>query len=370
MPRVLIFKETLLPASETFILAQMTALTRHQPRLVGLEPVTSGLAIPEDSLLLSRRPSPAASLRAKLYRRTGTAPWLYREARRYGPRLVHAHFASGGRTAMHLARALRVPLIVTLHGSDVTVRGDRNNYRELGKEAALFLCVSEFIRSQAMEAGLPAEKLVVHAIGIDCALCAAAQPAQHSQTVLFVGRLVEKKGCGTLLRAMQTVQQQNPAAGLVVIGDGPLRAKLESLAAALKVRFEFRGSQPNEVVRQQLQEARLLCVPSVTARNGDSEGFGMVFAEAQAMGVPVVSTHHGGIPEAVEDGVTGLLVPERDHDALAEALLTLLGDQPKWQRFSDAGRARVAERFDLQRQTAALEDLYESIWMQQARVSR
>jgi colanic acid/amylovoran biosynthesis glycosyltransferase len=363
MEKVLIFKETLLPSSETFILAQMMALTRHQPRLVGLQPVKHGLAIPEDAMLLSRRASPIASLRAKLYRRTGIAPWLHREARRFQPRFVHAHFASGGGTAMPLARALRVPLIVTLHGSDVTVRTPgRDAYRRLAEEATLFLCVSEFIRKQAIHAGFPAEKLVVHSIGIDRGVFTSAQPPPDSQRVLFVGRLVEKKGCEYLLRAMQLVQQQNPEAELVVIGDGPLRPQLQSLAGRLAVRCEFRGSQPAGMVRQEFEKARLLCVPSITARNGDSEGFGMVFAEAQAMGVPVVSSRHGGIPEAVADGVTGLLAPERDHESLAAALCWLLTDEQKWRSFSDAARERIAQRFDLKTQTAVLEDIYERVY--------
>ena len=102
-------------------------------------------------------------------------------------------------------------------------------------------------------------------------------------------------------------------------------------------------------------------MPSVTATNGDSEGLGMVFAEAQAMGVPVVSTVHGGIPEIVIDGETGWLVPERDHVSLAASITQLLEDVTAWQSFSDAAKLHVTEHFDLRRQTAELEQLYLSV---------
>jgi glycosyltransferase involved in cell wall biosynthesis len=363
MPRVLIFKETLLPASETFILAQMHALRRYQPRLAGLEAVEGGLPLPQETLLLSRSsPGVVAALCAKLYRRTGIAPRFHAAARSFQPELVHAHFASGGRSALPLARTLQVPLIVTLHGSDVTVRrSSSDTYRRLAEEASLFLCVSQFIRQQALAAGFPEAKLMVHAIGIDRQAFSSATTTPPAQRVLFVGRLVEKKGCEYLLRASQIVQQRLPESELIVIGDGPLRPSLQGLAAALKLRCEFRGAQPAAAVRAALQSARVFCLPSVTAANGDSEGLPTVIAEAQAAGLPVVATRHAGIPEMVVDEQTGLLVAERNYQALAEALCTLLTDEPRWQSFRQAAQQRMEQHFDLTRQTALLEEIYSSV---------
>ena len=360
MPNVLVFKETILPPSETFILAQMGNLTRFTPYLAGLEPVDKGLSLDHPPLLLSRRATKAADLRAKLYRRTGFAPFFHRRIKELQPDLVHAHFASGGKTLLPLLKQMQKPLIVTLHGgSDVPIqRPQKGEYRLLASKADLFICVSDFIRRQAIEAGYPSEKLVVHYIGIDRGIFSPAGNTPSKDSVLYVGRLVEMKGGEYVLRAMQAVQASRPETELTMIGDGPLRASLERLAAELKVRCRFMGLQPPAVVREMLQHARLLTLPSVTTADGHVEGLGMVLLEAQAMGVPVVGTLHAGIQEAVADGSTGTLVPERNHERLADAILRLLNDQDLWTRYSRAAQEHIERHFDLRRQTALLEDIY------------
>jgi glycosyltransferase involved in cell wall biosynthesis len=107
-----------------------------------------------------------------------------------------------------------------------------------------------------------------------------------------------------------------------------------------------------------LQKSRLLSLPSVTTWDGHVEGLGMVLLEAQATGVPVVSTLHAAIPEAVADGVTGLLVPERDSEKLAAAILLLLEDRDLWHRYHLATQEHIDRRFDLHKQTKLLEDIY------------
>jgi glycosyltransferase involved in cell wall biosynthesis len=362
MPAILIFKETVLPRSETFILAQMQAMRKFSARLIGLEEVPSGLSLPSKPLLLCRARGGAAALRAKIYRKSGIAPLFHARARRERPALLHAHFASGGLTAIPLAKSLGVPLLVTLHGSDVTVKwASARSMRRLGREATLFLCVSHFIRDRAIAAGLPEEKLRVHYIGVDLQQFQAPAAAVAGAGVLFVGRLVEKKGCVYLLRAMASVQQTYPDCLLTIIGDGPLRGYLEGHAKELGVSCRFLGAQPPAIVREHLQGTRIFCAPSVTAENGDSEGLGIVFAEAQAMGIPVVSSLHGGIPEVVSNGRTGLLVRERDHPALAAAIASLLGNASLWEQFRHNARAHIEHSFDLAKQTAELETIYQDV---------
>jgi glycosyltransferase involved in cell wall biosynthesis len=360
MPNVLIFKETVLPPSETFILAQMGALTRFSSNLVGLQPTSRSLPLKARPVLLSDRASNDITLRTKLYRRTGFAPLFHRRLRDLRPDLIHAHFASGGKTLLSLVRGFKWPLIVTLHsGSDVPVEKPRfGTYRALAEKATLFLCVSDFIRRQAIDAGFPAEKLLVHYIGIDRTLFVPPPVAETADSVLFVGRLVEMKGGAYLLRAMQQVQSKRPACELTIVGDGPLRADLERLAAELQVNCKFLGVQAPATIRKMLPKARLFCLPSVTTASGDREGLPTVLIEAQAMGVPVVSTFHSGIPEGVIDGVTGTLVPERDIDKLAGAILQLLEDRELWERYHLATQAHVDRNFDLRRQTELLEEIY------------
>jgi colanic acid/amylovoran biosynthesis glycosyltransferase len=358
-PAVLIFKETLLPVSETFIAAQVGQLKHFTPKYVGLGRVSPSLPLPTDSILLTGDISRASEFRQKLYRRTGIAPAFHRRAARTGARLIHAHFASGGRSALPLARRLRVPLVVTLHGSDVTVKMNfHKRYDDLWRETSMFLCVSEFIKDAALQAGFPEEKLLKLFIGVDREVFRPVDAKWDSNLIVFVGRLVEKKGCSYLLEAMAQVQKKHAKAHTVVIGDGPLRGSLEAMARQLNVSCEFLGAQSAPVVREWMSRARIFCAPSVTAANGDSEGFGMVFAEAQAMGTPVVSFRHGGIPEVVLHEETGLVAEERNVTDLATQLSRLLEDNALWSRLSEQGVAVIRERFDLERQTSKLEQLY------------
>jgi colanic acid/amylovoran biosynthesis glycosyltransferase len=178
------------------------------------------------------------------------------------------------------------------------------------------------------------------------------------ELVLFVGRLVEYKGCDYLLRAMEIVQRARPNAHLAVIGDGTARGDLEELAKSLHIKCKFLGEMKSPAIRAWLEKARVFCGPSVTLANGQSEAFGVVFLEAQAMGVPVVSFRHGGIPETMREGVTGLLAGERDLQGLADHLLRYLGDEAFWKDSRLQGMQWVRANFDNGVQVAKLEDIY------------
>jgi colanic acid/amylovoran biosynthesis glycosyltransferase len=369
MKTILIYRQALLPISETFIQAQAAALRSFQPKFVGLLPASHSLPLAPDATLLSSSRSLLSHGRTALYRSAGFAPRFHQRVRLARPCLIHAHFAPDGAAALPLADALRVPLIVTLHGYDVTER-DRYMRKTLAgklylrrrarlwERASLFICVSEFIREQALRAGFPKEKLRVHYIGINRQVFYPA-PAPAEKMVLFVGRLVTKKGCIHLLRAMRRVQDAEPDAQLIVVGDGPLRESLQKSANELRLRCEFVGSQPGSAVLGWIRRASLLCIPSITAPDGGSEGLGMVILEAQASGRPVVGFHSGGIPEAVKHGVTGLLAANEDEAELSRHILRYLQDKAFWQRCSAAGINWTAERFDLDRQTRELEGIYE-----------
>jgi glycosyltransferase involved in cell wall biosynthesis len=230
----------------------------------------------------------------------------------------------------------------------------------LKRQAAKFICVSEFMKAQAIAKGFPSGKTVVHYTGIDLRVFSADEAVSRSPVVLFVGRLVPKKGCEYLIRAMARVQEAMPEARLVVIGDGLLRREMEMQAASSLRSCEFLGEQKPEAVREWMNRAMVFGAPSVTATSGDAEGFGIVFAEAQAMGLPVVSFANGGIPEAVADEQTGFLVREKDHQALAAKILLVLGNRGLWMRMSQAGPVRAKRLFDIRTQAAGLENIYDA----------
>jgi colanic acid/amylovoran biosynthesis glycosyltransferase len=299
-----------------------------------------------------------------LFRHFGLLP-PQPDLRALRPLVLHAHFGRGGALALPIARALGIPLVVTFHGADAT---KETHYRRrlvpriyarrlaaLQREAALFVCVSEFVRDRLLARGFPSEKLeVIHqGVELDAAQPAAAEIAADPY-VLFVGRFVEKKGVSDLIEAMRLLESRHNGARLVLIGDGPLSGALRAEARGLK-RVEFLGWLPNTEVRRWMQGALALCVPSVTGREGDSEGLPTVIFEAMAEALPVVASDHAGIAEAVEHGTTGLLVPEGNPPALADALASLIEHPELRGRLGAAARAVAAERFGALRQSRLLE---------------
>lgn len=290
--------------------------------------------------------------------------------RRFAPVLIHAHSAGDGRRVVRLAQTLQVPLITTCHGCDVLSRHISNLCElqyHLQKRAFLqggtyFLAVSHYLYNAMLQQGFPKERTRLHYTGIDLNYFQPRRQMPSQKIVLFVGRLVEKKGCEYLLRAMVRVQATHPEARPVIVGDGPLRQSLEALARQLQLKdCRFLYKQTPAEVRAWMQQARLLCVPSVVAADGDAETFGMVFAEAQASGVPVVSFASGGIPEVVAHEKTGLLARERDVDELTYQLTRLLTDDKLWLRLAQAAPQYIAQKFDIRVQTARLEEFYTEV---------
>lgn len=150
---------------------------------------------------------------------------------------------------------------------------------------------------------------------------------------------------------------------LAIVGDGPLKATLQSQADSLGIgdRVRFLGARPYPEVLGLMRRAAMLVLPSVRAGDGRVEGLGMVLLEAAATGVPTIGSRIGGIPEGVVDGETGFLVPERDEEALAARMGALLDDRALRLAMGVKARALIEERFDLNRQTALLEDFYDQV---------
>ncbi len=367
---ILIFCNHLLSYSATFVRSQAEALEDFRPYYVGCRKLRKSLSLPAQQEITLGKESVLGKMLEFLYKFTGLAPRFKEKLRELEPCLIHAHFGVGGVLALPLIDFLNIPLIVTFHGFEATVKEEyvKNSFFShklyhrkkhiLAQKAQSIIAVSGFIKNKLLEQGFAEEKIVVHYIGIDLKKFSPNPDVERRPIVLFVGRLVEKKGCWYLLKAMAKVQESDKNVEVVVIGDGSLRKELEDFAKTNLKNFQFLGVQSPERVKFWMNKSRIFCVPSIVAENGDAEAFGIVFAEAQAMKLPIVSFDTGGISEAVLHNETGFLCPEHDWNTLSEKISLLLSDQSLWHRMSESGRLRVEKFFDLEKQTRKLEDIY------------
>jgi colanic acid/amylovoran biosynthesis glycosyltransferase len=374
-PTILVFADPLLPPHGTFIRCQAEALEGFIPYYIGpRQLVNRGLSLPAERVLaINAADGIIGKIRETPFRWFGYAPIYFRRLRSLNPVLLHAHFGPAGLRALCLAEWLHIPLVTTFHGFDATIEDGfltTSVFKQaryvrrrhiLGRRGRLFLAVSQFIKRKMLERGFSEKKIVVHYTGVDTDFFRVDQVVEREPIVLFTGSLNQQKGCEYLIQAMARVQAAMPDIELVVIGEGPLRQRLEALAREKLTRFRFLGTQNPNTVRHWMNRAKVFSVPSVAAESGAEEGFGMVFAEAQAMGCPVVSFSTGGIPEAVAHEQTGLLAKERDAETLSEFILLLLGNEALWRQMSAAGRNRVCALFDLKTQTKRLEDIYDQV---------
>ncbi len=377
----LVFRKRILPWSETFIASQSGAMARYAPVLVGYsrDPGGAAYVIGRPQLLLNDH-SAFPALEKFLLKSAGRAPrrWL-RAIAETQPVVLHAHFGSSALPASRIARALRIPLVVTYHGMDITVaattRAEVERRHRAFAAADRVIAVSGFIAEVLRKAGCPPEKITVHFIGVDTARftpwaghgaapdARTAAEARSATEVLFVGRLVEKKGVTHLIRAMQEVRRTVPAAELVLAGDGPLRTALEKECLVHGVPARFLGVQTPEQVIGLMRRAAVLCGPSIADSRGNAEGLPITFLEAQACGLPVIASMSGGTGEGIVHGETGVLFTPGDERALADHLLAMLGpsNDALRHRMSIAARHYIEQQFDLARQTAALEMIYDEV---------
>jgi glycosyltransferase involved in cell wall biosynthesis len=381
LKKVLVFRSHLLPRSETFIRDQVVACTSWHAVLVGFVRAPDGLPIDDLNLRLLDGSRPA--LLGKIHRAlladfAATRRSFVATCRTEAPDLLHVHFGTDAVMFWPTLRRLTPPLLVTLHGQDITIHREaweRNRLRFSKRLyprrlAAMaenprvhFVAVSEDIRQAAIRYGIAAERITVRHIGIDLSRFrfSGSAIADRPPRIVFVGRLVEKKGVEYLIRAFARVSQQVAGAQLAILGGGPLAGSLRALAAELGAQVEFLGGVDRTEVSRQLAKARVLCLPSVTAANGDAEGMGMVILEAQACGLPVVTSARGGKTEAIVDGRTGFAFPERDVDLLTEHLSRLLLDDDLAAAMSAAAIPHVAAHFDIRDCTRQLEQFYDRL---------
>jgi colanic acid/amylovoran biosynthesis glycosyltransferase len=285
--------------------------------------------------------------------------------------IIQCHFGLLGIKGMLLREigALQGKLITTFHGVDISqnlkLLGEQV-YNDLYKTGDYFLPISYYWKERLMQLGCDKEKIAVHRMGIDSQRFTFMERSPSSDgcvRLVSIARLVEKKGIEYGIRAVAAIVQQGLNVEYTIIGDGDLYPQLVALIQSLKVGHAVKlvGWKDQMEVVEILNQSHILLAPSVTGEDGNQEGIPVVLMEAMAMGIPVVSTYHSGIPELVEDGVSGFLVPERDVEALTHKVTELVRQPDRWAAMGRAGRARVEAEYDIHLLNDRLVNLYQQL---------
>jgi colanic acid/amylovoran biosynthesis glycosyltransferase len=288
---------------------------------------------------------------------------LARYLRRERVDVVLAEYGPTGAAIVDACVRAQVPLIAHFHGFDAhhgpTLREYRDRYHRLFDVAAGVVAVSRKMEQQLLRLGARRETLHFNAAGVDTARFSGADPAASPPTFVSVGRFVEKKAPHLTLRAFEKVRSVCPAARLIMFGDGSLleSARQTAATAQLAGAVEFRGARRHVEIAGALRTARAFVLHSVETAAGDSEGLPVALLEAAASGLPVVSTHHAGIPDAVIDGETGFLVREHDVDSMAARMIELALHPELAGLLGARGRQHIQANFSIERSIAGLLDI-------------
>ena len=281
--------------------------------------------------------------------------------------VLHVYFGHIGVHLLPLLEICPLPVVVSFHGADAQVNMDKPVYREFTRrmfeKATLLLVRSQSLGKRLEALGASTSRIRLHRTGIPLTQIAFTKrdaPPDGAWRCVQACRLIAKKGLHTSIRAFAEFAQQYPKARFVIAGDGPLEGELKALSDSLGLsdRIEFAGFLPEEKLRALYADSHLFLHPSQMGEDGDQEGVPNSMLEAMASGLPPAATLHGGIPEAVEHGVSGLLTPEGEASALAGSLFTFASNPSRYAGMSAAAAAQAAAKFDLRAQTHVLEECY------------
>jgi colanic acid/amylovoran biosynthesis glycosyltransferase len=351
-----ILGRTWAPGSETSIL-NLARIIRAAPK--ALRCVTIAPRLTRRVLMPSEYGYQAQSL-STLYR----LATLCARNRTYD--VLHAHFGPVGNNFRFARTLWQAPLVVSFHGYDFSTWPRTKGagvYRHLFDSADAVTVNSAFTESKLRDLGCPSSKLRRLPVGLDpdeFPFSARVLVPGTPVRILTIARLVEIKGHEYVIRAVAKVRERHPNVRYDIVGDGPLRPRLESLVVDLGLDdiVTFYGAQTSEEIRDLMAASNLFVLASVTV-NGDQEGQGLVIQEAQASGLPVIATEHGPFAEGLLPGHSGFLVPERDVAALADRLTDLIAHPETWSELGRKGREYVMERFDIRRLNLELVSVYE-----------
>ncbi|MBB6285201.1 glycosyltransferase [Geobacillus subterraneus] len=282
---------------------------------------------------------------------------------------IHAHHGKHAIEILPLCIAHHIPLVVSIRGRDGSAKGNslrrnQKRYSLLKQHGSLFLPVCRYLADELVTLGFPQEKIHVLYGGIELDLFPYQErtiPENGDIVILSIGRLVEKKGFLTLVRAFEHVHANHPRCRLRIIGSGKDEENIRQLINKLGLTpfVELLGAMDAAAIVQEMKRAHLFCLASETASDGDIEGIPNVLKEAMASGLPVISTNHAGIPELIEHGRTGYLAPEKDDKELANGIRFFLEHSEQIPSFTKRARKVIEQRFDVTKQIKEQERLYD-----------
>jgi colanic acid/amylovoran biosynthesis glycosyltransferase len=373
--KVAIFLNQHMPLSEVFISHQASALKRFSPTLIACRQITPSVDHSLPRYILNTKNSLPEKISEGIFKLTGCNSFLKNHI--MGHDIIHAHFGPTGWLAASLSEQTKIPLIVTLHGFDVTKKTvtlkDDGLHQFLYKKylskvtnhASQFICVSEYLKKRAIEFGFPEEKCIVQYMGIPLF---PHDQKKYSRTdknspfrILSVGRLIPLKGHSMLIKAVAAVQNEGYNIQLDIIGAGPLQNELEQQAANTLKSYKIWGGQPHQKILSMMRQSDIFCHLSHEIKNGSNEAFGLVALEAQWAGLPVIAFNSGGVPEAIDDGKTGILCPENDIQAVKNAIVTLINNDELRMAMSNDATNFVKNTFDNNVLTEKLESIYDEV---------
>jgi colanic acid/amylovoran biosynthesis glycosyltransferase len=284
--------------------------------------------------------------------------------------IVYCHFGPNGILGTYLKEmGVGGKLVTTFHGYDMSsfITSNSNNvYKKLFLNGDLFLPVSDYWKKKLIRIDCNEKKIIVHRMGINLEKFRFSERRKQSGEsikILTIGRLVEKKGHKYIIKTIAEIIKKYRNIEYIIAGDGPFRSKLEDLISELRIKgyIKFLGAVEQNEVLKLYQQAHIFILPSITAIDGDQEGIPIVLMEAQATGLPIISTYHTGIPEVVFEGKSGFLVPEKDVNALTEKLEYLIEHPELWPKMGKYGRKYVEEKYDIKKLNQRLVKIYNAL---------
>jgi len=299
-------------------------------------------------------------------------PFFEGALRREQACLLQAHFGFTGVSMLGIKARTRLPLITTFYGADVSIRGWLDGYARLFDQGDLFLVEGSAMLQSLVALGCPREKVILQRLGVPIDIFPFKQRRLDGSgrvRIMIAATFRQKKGIPNALLAIERLRQRYPKLEVTLVGDSggkvgdaEEKEKILALVSRMGDRVKWVGFRSYAEYRAALYDHHIFLSPSLTADDGDSEGGAPVsLLEAQATGMPIVSTRHADIPEVVLDGESGLLSPEKDLDALTSNLERLIADPDLWGPMGSAGRVHVEKNHSIQTQIVKLERIYESL---------